>query len=229
MNRIFLCILLAFYSMTAFAAETVDRRPALRLEVSATAAVTEDIAHATLFVERQHANPITAQQEVNRVLSAALAKAKASTGVQVKTGSAHTQANHGKDGLIVAWTVRNEVILESTKSEKLSQLVTELSETMSISSLGFSLSDAARKKIQTALQAEAIAAFKQKAQKATEQFGFSRYTIESAQISGDNSYSGLRQKAYAMKGGLAEAAPVSMEAGETSVSVSVSGVVRMAN
>jgi len=227
MFRMILCTFLAACSLVAMA-EPIDLRPTLQLDASASNTVPEDVAHATLFVERENENAVTAQQQVNRVLATAVAKAKLSPSVDTKTGRAQTRPTYGKDGRITAWRVRGELVLESKATAELSQLVTQLTETMSVDKLGFSLSEDARNATQQSLQAEAITSFKTKAQTATKQLGYAQYTLDKVQLIYNNTMPSPRPMAYMAKGvSMESSAPVSMESGKTTVSVSVSGTVRL--
>lgn len=181
-----------------------------------------------MFVEHENENAVIAQRQVNRVLAAAVAKAKLLPSVDTKTGRAQTRPIYGKDGRITAWHIRVELVLESKTPSELSQLVTQLTETMSIDNLGFSLSEEARIAVQKSLQAEAIATFKTKAQAAIKQFGYNQYTLGNVQLIFNNAMPSPRPMAFMTKGAVTEAsAPVSMESGKTVVSVSVSGTVRL--
>ena len=227
MLRALLCTFLAACSIVALA-DPIDLRPTLQLEASASATAPEDVAHATLFVESENEDAVIAQKQVNRVLSAAIAKSKLLSSVDSKTGRAHTRPIYGKDGRITAWRVRGELVLESKAHAVLSQLVTKLVETMSVDSLGFSLSEESRNAIQQSLQAEAITTFKSKAQTAAKQFGYSQYTLGKVQLIFNNAIPSPRPMAFMAKSTAMEAAsPISMESGKTMVIVSVSGTVHL--
>lgn len=226
--RILIGALLVLCSFSAVANPvSTDNRPAVQLEASALREVPEDTAHATLFVEKEHASAAMAQQLVSQVLSAALAKAKKDKDVSVKTGRTATYAVYGKDNRITAWRVRGELVLESKKVAELSQTVTAMTETMSIANMWFSLSTEAQRKVQEELQGEAVVAFKEKAETATRQFGFARYALSEARIavSGQNVrfHEGVMQLSRAKSA----SANVPMEAGKTTVSVSVAGTIRL--
>ena len=225
--RVLACFLLAVCSLSALAAPAVtDKRPILQLEASASREVLEDTAHATLFVEKEDEDAVTAQRQVTEILSIALVRAKAMNGISVKTGQTSTYAVYDKDRRIQAWRVRSELVLESRNPAALSQCVTTLAKTMSIESMGFSLSVASRRKVQETLQGEAIAAFRAKAKAAASQFGYKRYALSEARIAANGGNVPLYGRVSTLRAKSATEA-VPMEAGKTIVTIMVSGSVRL--
>lgn len=222
--RIFICALLALCSFAA-AADPLppDGRPSIHMETTLSREVPEDTAHALLFAEITHASAADAQEQVSRIVSSALAKAKSVKGVSVKTGRTSTYAVYDKDNHVVAWRVRSELALESKNVTELSQCVTTLTKTMSIANMWFSLSESARRKAQESMQGEAIAAFREKAGTIARQFGYARYSLADATVT-DRTQGGVYPVVARMK---AQEATVPMEAGKTTVTVAVSGTIKL--
>lgn len=212
-------------------AETLDARPALNLEASASLEVPEDTAIATLYIERQNTDVLLAQQQVNTTLSSAFQKIKAVKALSSKTGHIQTMPVYGKDGKITAWRVRNELVLESKDQALLSDALTRLSDTLVIGSVRFSLSSEAEKAAQKSIQGTAIEAFKLKAQAATEQFGYKKYAATELRLS-ENGAIRLPAPVMAFKSVArmdAASGDIPVVAGKTTVSVTVSGVVKLEN
>ena len=226
--RILVWALLALCSFSAVANPLVpDGRPGVHLEASVSRDVLEDTAHAVLFIEKEHVSAVLAQQQVSDVLSAALAKAQKGKDVSVKTGRTSTYAVYGKDNRMTGWRVRGELVLESQNVAALSQSVTVLAETMSIEKMWFSLSPEARRKVQEALQGDAIIAFQKKAEAATRQFGYARYALSEARIVTGGQSVRFHEGVMQLSRAKAASAAVPMEAGKTTVSVSVSGTIKL--
>lgn len=228
MKQILLGIALAMPMLPAMA-ETAPQAPVLHLESSVSREVPEDLALASLFVERDNESALVAQQQVNTVMNAAVALAKKDTGISVKTGRFQTYATYGKDGHVTGWRVRSELQLESQKPAELSQLVSKLSATMNVGSLGSRLSEAAQTSAQKALQGEAVAEFRAKAQSAATQFGYGKYTLADVTLSSSASGTPNGPVVFAARAMTAPAMPVALEAGKSVVTVTVSGAVQLGN
>ncbi len=226
--RILVWALLAVCSFSAVANPLVpDGRPGVHLEASVSRDVLEDTAHAVLFIEKENASAVLAQQQVSEVLSAALEKAKKGKDVSIKTGRTSTYAVYGKDNRMTGWRVRGELVLESKDAAALSQNLTTLAETMSIENMWFSLSLEARRKVQETLQGDAIIAFQEKAEAVTRQFGYARYALAEARIATGGQSVRFHEGVMQLSRAKSASPSVPMEAGKTMVTVSVSGTIKL--
>ncbi|MFP5462883.1 MAG: SIMPL domain-containing protein, partial [Gammaproteobacteria bacterium] len=93
----------------AGAAEQAPAGPLLRVDAQAQREVTDDIAVAVFFVERDGPEPSALQAAVNPVLQSSLAELKRDPALQVRSGRYLTQPRYGREGRIEGWRVRGEL------------------------------------------------------------------------------------------------------------------------
>lgn len=229
MKRILILTALLAAGSNCFA-EAPDSRPVLRLDATASNDVPEDTVIATLFVERQDSDAVVAQKQVTQAIADVLPTIKATLAVESHTGAIQTYPAYGTDGHIQSWRVRNELIIESHSPAEISRLLTKLAETLSVASVCFKLSTAAERTVQLALQAEAVKSFRAKALQITQQLGYQQFTPADLQLSESsgrtNGPQTFMMKAAARSSG-EDNSQLSLEPGKTTVSVTVSGTVRL--
>lgn len=94
--------------------------------------------------------------------------------------------------------------------------------------VSFSLSRELRARVQTEAQAQAIANYKIQAESIAKGFGFSGYTLREVSVSANDVGQPFRPRVMAMESRAAMAdAPVPVEAGKSTVQVTVSGSVQL--
>lgn len=216
----------------AFAQEPLaSNAPAgvLSLNAEASAEVAQDVVHITLFYEQQADNAAALTATLNQKADEALRKAKGHANITVQTGAFTIYPATDRDGNISAWRGRTELILESSDFAAASKLAGQLSSILQVGDVAFSLSPQAQRAAQDKLTGQAIAAFRRQAQAATQAFGYGSYTIREVNV-GHNGMAPrpMMMAARSMMAADAKSSPVPIEAGKTTVSVSVSGSVQMA-
>ena len=213
-------------------APVVGSRDALTLDATVAAEVIPDLAVITLAAEAQglEAGPIT--REVQLAINSALAQAKATAGVEARTGAFATNQRWNNKGVRDGWTVRAELILKAKDFALLGTLAGKLAQQkLMIVSSGFELSRELRDREEAALIERGIAAFRSKAQTASRAFGFSNFTLREVNlgsISGDTRP--VQPKVFAMRAAAApsaDAEPVAIEGGKVTLTLTVSGGVLM--
>lgn len=226
LQSVFLALALAAGAATA--AETGPQPPLLRLETQAQQEVTEDIAVAVFFLERDGLQADALQAAVNPVLQAALAELKRDPALQVRSGRYVTQPRYGRDGRIDGWRVRGELVAESEDIAAVSRATATLAGRMNVGSIGFRLSDAKRREAERTLTEEAAARFYERGRAAARALGFADVALVEANLSASGG-PGIPVMRAAMAGGpaAAEAAPVPLEPGRSLVSVGFGGTLRL--
>ena len=213
-------------------APVVVTRDALALDATVAVEVIPDLAVITLAAEAQglEAGPIT--REVQLAINNALAQAKATAGVEARTGAFATNQRWNNKGVRDGWTVRAELILKAKDFALLGTLAGKLAQQkLMIVSSGFELSRELREREEAALIERGIAAFRSKAQTASRAFGFSNFTLREVNlgsISGDTRP--VQPKVFAMRAAAApsaDAEPVAIEGGKVTLTLTVSGGVLM--
>ncbi|MCA7956726.1 hypothetical protein C6Q21_10605 [Burkholderia multivorans] len=202
----------------------------LSLSSQASADVPQDIIHITLFYEQQAKDPGSLTSALNQRADAALAQAKGVSGVSAHTGAFSVYPSTDRDGKISAWRGRTEVVLESRDFAAASKLAGQLSNLMQIANVEFSLSPEAQRAAEQKLTTEAIKSFRARADEAAKAFGYSSYTIRDVNVgSGRNvqPYPRMMAMAAAPMDSAKMSAPIAVEGGKATVSVTVNGSVQM--
>lgn len=203
------------------------RGPLLRVEAQAQREVTDDIAVAVFFVERDGPQPAPLQAAVNPVLESALADLKRNPALQVRTGRYGAHPRYGRDGRIEGWRVRAELVAESKDIAAVSQATATLAGRMNVASIGFRLSDARRQETERSLTGEAAAQFYEKARAAAKALGFDDVELVEANLASGSPPVPMMRAAMAKDAMAAEAAPVPIEPGRSQVSVGFNGTLRL--
>jgi predicted secreted protein len=217
------------------------REPLNIVQLSATAAVDvqQDILTISLSTTREAADASAVQTQLKTALDAALTEAKklASTStsssstqsgqLDVRTGNFSLYPRYGKDGKINGWQGATELVLEGRDFGKISAAAGKI-QTLTIANVAFSLSREQRTKAETEAQNTAIERFRAKASDIAKSFGLSSYNIREVAINaGDQGYAPRpRMAAMSMKLSAADEA-VPVEAGKSTVIVTVSGAVQL--
>jgi predicted secreted protein len=198
----------------------------VNLSVDATAEVDNDLLVAVLYAQREGSEPARLADEVNQTVNWAIAQAKTTPGIKVQTQSYNTQPVH-RNSQLVGWRVSQSLRLESRDAGVLSDLIGQLQERLAVQSLGFQVSDEARRKADEQLTAEALDRFIERARLITKQLGRSSYRLVRIEV---NSAGGPPPRpmlrAMAMDAEMAAAAPA-LEAGTQRLAVTVNGTIEL--
>ncbi len=207
-------------------------RDALTLDATVATEVIPDLAVVTLAAEAQGVDAAPITREVQQIINAALGQAKATAGVEARTGAFATNQRWNSKGARDGWTVRAELILKAKDFAVLGALAGKLAQQkLMIVSSGFELSRELREREEQALIERGIAAFRSKAQTASRAFGFGSYALREVNlgsISGDARP--IQPKVYAMRAAAApaaEAEPMPIEGGKVTLTLTVNGTVLM--
>lgn len=202
----------------------VPRVGVLTIEGQASAEVPLDVATVTLVTESEDQDPAALAQRINRTLDATLKEAKADTRVNARSGGYRSFPATDREGRITAWRARAEIVLESRDFNALSALAGRLSSRMQVNGMAFALSPEARQAEEDRLVAQAIARFQARARNAAKAFGYGSYTLLEVSV---NTQTPMPPRPMLRSAMVAESAPVPVEAGRTTVVVTVSGSVQL--
>ena len=208
-------------------------RDALTLDATASAEIIPDLAVITLAAEAQGVDAAPITREVQQIINAALAQAKATAGVEARTGAFTTNQRWSNKGVREGWTVRAELILKGKDFAVLGTLAGKLAQQkLMIAGSGFELSRELREREEQSLVERGIAEFRSKAQTASRAFGFSKYALREVNlgsITGDARP--IQPRVFAMRAAAAPAAdvePMAIEGGKVTLSLTVNGSILMA-
>ena len=202
----------------------------LQLQATGTVEVQQDLLLVNLTTSREGTDANAVQQQLRTALDAALAEARrtAQPGqLDVRTGNFGLYPRQGRDGKLTGWTGSAELVLEGRDFARITQAAARI-QTMTYGGISFGLSREQRAKVESDAQAQAIERFKAKAAELAKNFGFAGYTLREVAVNANDQGFAPRQRMMTMeaKGGAADAA-VPVEAGKTSVMVTVSGTVQL--
>lgn len=212
--------------LLALAAPAWAEPPFVELSAQASRVAPNDLLRASVYAEAQDTVPATLARRVNQQIAAALDVAKTYANVKVQSGGSHTYPVYGKNGRSIdAWRMRSELRLESRDTKMLSELLGKLQATLAVGSLETLPAPETRQASEDAALVDAIHAFEARARLIGQTLG-RQYRIKqmSVQTTGMPPVVPMpRAKVMAM----AEAAPMPVEAGESEVTVNVTGQIEL--
>lgn len=176
-----LVIVLSFGMAAPVLADSERQRVSFQAEASEVMA--NDELRATFYVETQKDSAQALSAEINRVTQQALRLGKGATAVKLNSGNIQQWPIYDKKNNVSAWRGRAEVQLRSTDMEAASGLMAKLQTLMQLQGLSFSVSDTRQDTVETALTAQAIAAFKAKAELVQRAWGAKRYQLVQLHLS----------------------------------------------
>lgn len=202
----------------------------VQLTANAAVEVPQDVLTINLSTTREASDANTVQSQLKTALDTALAEAKktASPGqLDVRTGNFSLYPRYSKDGKINGWQGSTELVIEGRDFTKISALAGKI-QTLTIASVGFSLSREQRTKVEAEAQATAIDRFRAKATEVAKSFGMSGYSLREVAVnSGDQGFTPQPRQRGLQTSAMSASADVPVEAGKTSVIVTVSGTVQL--
>jgi predicted secreted protein len=187
--------------------------------------VANDWVRAVLGVTETDPDPAALADRVNRSMAWALEIARAAKGVTAKSGGYHTSPIYD-EGKLRRWTASQELLLESADAGALSDLVGRLQERLQLRGLVFEVSPERRREVEDELIAEALAAFRERAEIVRKAFGASGWGVGQIAIDSGGAPPPMPQM-LAMRAEMAEVAPPAVEPGSSRVSVHVTGSIEL--
>lgn len=227
-----LVLSVAFGSAQAQSGNAIEVRNVVSLTASASVEVQQDLLTLTLSTVKEGTEPAAVQSQVRQALDAAVTEAKRaaqSGAMDVRTGNISLQPRYGRDSKISGWVGSAELVLEGHDFARIGTTAGKV-QTMTIGNAFFSLSREARLKAEAEVQSAAIDRFKARASDIAKGFGFGGYTLREVAVSGDDQGNFMpRPRAMAMsaKAVMADAAPMPMESGKSTVAITVNGSVQL--
>ncbi|WPN99151.1 SIMPL domain-containing protein [Pseudomonas sp. MUP55] len=219
----------ALASLPAMAADELHyNQISLRAEVSQE--VARDKMIVTLYTESQNSDPAKLAAEITNTMNTALGQAREVKAVTLSQGSRNSYPIYdSKNQKITGWRERAELRLESADFPTLSKLTGELLNSLKMDNMNFAIADSTRKASEDAMLKDAVAAFKARAQLATDALGGKGYKIVNLNFN-TNGYPMPyeRGNTMMMKAAMADSAPTpEVEAGTSKVNMSADGVIEV--
>ena len=196
----------------------------VRFSVESTREVENDWIRAVVGITAEDADAAALADSVNRSMAWALEQARAESAVTAKSGSYQTHPVHEK-GRLRRWRASQTLILEGGESEAMTRLVGALQERLQLHSFGFEVSRELRARVEEELVAEALAAFRARAEQVRLALGAKGYAIDEISI-GTRGGSPPPMRFAQMEGRVrAAAAPPAVEGGSSRVIVTANGAI----
>ena len=212
----------------ALAAEPAPRYNVVELQAEAQRELPNDTVTASLYVELNDANAAALAAAVNKAANEALRVAREYGSVHVRSGNNQTYPVYAKGNVLQGWRARAEIRLESKDFEAASRLIGKLQSGMQLGNIAFSVSPQARRQAENELIAEAIAAFKARAEIVRGALGGRSYKIQRLNV--NTGYSAPPPRfavARVMAAGAPEVAAPNFDGGVSVVTVTVGGAIEV--
>jgi predicted secreted protein len=200
----------------------------VRLDASATAEVKNDQMRVDLVVEHNARDAGALPELVNSDMRWALEASAKRSAVRAQTGEYSTQPEYASTR-IVGWRAIQELRLEGEDFAAVSALVTELQQKLQVRSMSFVPTRATRLKAEAELTREALKAFAERAKLIAESMGAKGYEVVDINVGSAPEPMLYRTRGVSMMAMAADAAPapVAVESGTASITVSVSGQIQL--
>lgn len=201
----------------------------LQLSASGSVEVQQDLLSLNLTTTREGSDANTVQGQLKAALDAALAEARKAAlpgQLDVRTGNFSLHPRYTQGGRISGWNGTAELVLEGRDFGRITQTAAKI-QTMTLGGVSFGLSREQRTKVETEAQTIAIERFKAKAAELAKGFGFSGYSLREVSVNAnDQGFPRPVRMAMEAKALSADSA-LQVEAGKSTVLVTVSGTVQL--
>ena len=230
-KKLFALACAALVSTVASAQVTPPPDGVVSLNTSATVKVPNDWMTVQFSTQKEGVAATAVQAALKDALATALAQArkvaKADGHVEVQGGGFSLEPRYTPKGVVNGWTGTTSMTVEGRDMGTIAELAGAI-QSMTVSSLDYSVSREAREKVEGELAAQAIARFRAKAADYAKAFGYATFTVREANVNLDGA-SPPRPFAAAPRArmAMADAAPLPTEAGSGSVTANVSGSVQL--
>jgi len=202
----------------------------VNLSASGHMEVPQDWLTVVLSTTREGSDAATVQNQLKVAVDAALAVAQPQARpkqLEVRTGNLRLYPRYSSNGRISGWQGQAEVIIEGRDIANVSAVAGRV-QTLTVSSMGFSLSREARLALESQVQAQAIERFRARATEIAKGFGFSSYTLRDISVSSTDMPERPMPRMMAMEAKAAASdAAIPVAAGTSTVSITVSGAIQM--
>ena len=200
------------------------------LAASSTVEAQQDLLSISMNTTKEGPDAATVQAQLKVALDAALTEAKKASQpgqLDVRTGNFSLYPRYARDGKVNGWQGTTELVLEGRDFARISTTAGKI-QTLTLGNVSFGLSREQRTKVEAEAQTIAIDRFKAKADTIAKGFGFGGYTLREVAVNANDQGFQPRPRMMALeaKSSMADAA-VPVEAGKSSVVVTVSGAVQL--
>ena len=199
------------------------------LQAEVSREVQNDLMTATLYAEANDPSAAQVANQLNRITAEAMKAAGDFKTVKARSGFLNTFPVYDRANKLTGWRGRSEIRLESKDLQAMSSLIGKLQSTLLVGSWNFAVSPELRRQTESEMIADAVAAFRGRADIATKALGGRSYKIRRVAINTGGFAPGPRpmmaQRSTAAAS--SEVAPPPVEGGTSMVQVSANGTVEV--
>lgn len=203
--------------------------PSAQLSASATVQVPQDWLLIRMTVQKEGTDAAQVQRQIKTTLATALiqlqSEAQASA-LEVSSGPMNISPRYNREGRAHGWTGMAELILQGRDIKRITSAAGRITGLV-VSQVEWQISPELLAQTETKVQAQAVAQWRAKAAALTQQLGLSRYSLKELHLNsaGQGPQPGPRAMPMAMTdtGADGRSAPLPVQAGQSQVSVVVSG------
>lgn len=223
-KQLLLCLMIMLTTAVAHADEL--RYNQVRLQAQQSAPVSNDTMHVTLSAFAEHQDPAKLARQINTDMEWALSLAKADKEIAVSTGNYQTYPVRHKNEH-QGWRGQQDLELEGEDTGRISDLVGKLQERLQVKTIRFSVSDRKRHAVENRLIGQALDAFRERAGIIGDNLQADSYRVVDIDVNTATRQPPVPYQARMSSLAREEAAPVAVEAGESQVTVTVSGTIEL--
>jgi len=209
----------------AHAQPAPDPKNRVSFSVERSRDVANDWITAAIGTSDEDSDAARLADRVNQTMDWALGVAKSARGVEVKSGGYETHPVHDEKGKIARWGASQDLILEGSDVDAVSELVGKLQSRLLLRSIAFSVSPQTRRSAEDALIGEALAAFSERAKRVQAGLGARDYELVSLSIQTPGG--GGPIPVYARGAMMMEVAAPTFESGQSELSVHVDATIEL--
>jgi predicted secreted protein len=200
----------------------------VELEAVASREVPNDLMTASLYTEANAAAPADVAASLNRASAEAIKLAAKFEGVKASSGQTYTYPVYDRGQKLVGWRGRMEIRLASRDFQAVAQLAAKLQPSMQLGGVGFAISPELRRRVEDELIAEAVAAFRARADVARHALGGKAYRVRNIALNAGGIAPPPRPMAMARAAPAGtEVPPPVFEGGESRVQVVARGTIEV--
>ena len=205
----------------------------LNIDATVSSEIVPDLAVITLAIVREGPDVAPLTRDINEALAKAFAEAKKTPGVIASNGGYSTVPRYDKPvlnsgpGSRTGWQVRAELVLKSKDFDALGSLVGKLSQNLQIARSGFEISPQLKAREGAALLDRGAQAFQDKAAAAARAFGYTGYSIRQVTLGDAQQSGGFMAKSFVAAASDRGAAPLPIESGQVTLTLTVNGSLQL--
>ncbi len=208
----------------AIAHEPTDNYDRVHLSASAQTQIENDTVIATLYAQEEGSDSVQLANLVNKRISEAIKLVKQHDAIKLQTNSYSTNPVYHKNK-ITGWRVRQNIRLESQDMTLMSGILGDLQQTLALQGINFAVSPELKNTTDDELIGEALKVFEQRAKNITRQLGRKNYKIVDINVS--TSVNHYARRNYEVAAMASKVAAPSIEGGEQTIQVSISGQIEL--